>query len=134
VTDKVSQEHLIDAKEYGKTVWFFPDGELPPSGEGKMKGHESIVILNPNSQDANISIILYFVDKEPIENIHVTVKSKRVRCLRTNNQDDMCGVIVPLETQYAIKLFSDTPIIAQYGRLDNRQTNMAFYTTMGIYE
>lgn len=122
------------AKEYGKTVWFFPDGELPPPGEGEMKGHESIVILNPNSQDANISITLYFVDREPIENIQVTVQSNRVRCLRTNNPDDLCGVVVPMETQYAIKMISDTPIIAQYGRLDNRQTNLAFYTTMGICE
>lgn len=122
------------SKEYGKTVWFFPDGELPPPGKGEMKGHESIVILNPNLRAADIRITLYFVDREPIENIRAAVGAKRVRCLRTNNPDDLCGVIIPFETQYAIKLVSDTPIIAQYGRLDNRQANMAFYTTMGICE
>ncbi len=121
-------------KEYGKTVWFFPDGELPPPGEGEMKGHESIVILNPNSRDASVYITLYFTDGEPVENIKAVVKAKRVRCIRTNNPADLCGFIVPLETQYAIKLCSDVPIIAQYGRLDNRQSNMAFYTTMGICE
>lgn len=121
-------------KEYGKKVWFFPDGELPPPGEGKLKGHESIIILNPNSRDANITITLYFVDKDPIDNIRVTVKANRVRCLRTNVPNDMGGVVIPFETQYAIKLASDTPIIAQYGRLDNRQTNLAYYTTMGACE
>ncbi|RCX16538.1 hypothetical protein DFR58_11031 [Anaerobacterium chartisolvens] len=121
-------------KEYGKTVWFFPDGELPPPGEGEMKGHESIVILNPNSRDANVKITLYFTDLEPVENITATVRAKRVRCIRTNNPEHLCGFVLPLETQYAIKLSSDVPIIAQYGRLDNRQPNMAFYTTMGICE
>ena len=32
---------------------------------------------------------------------------------------------------YAMLLESDVPVIVQYGRLDVRQTNMAFYTTSG---
>ena len=51
-----------------------------------------------------------------------------------NNLDDMCGYKVPLETQYAMKLVSNTPIVVQYGRLDNRQTNLAYYTTLGYAE
>jgi hypothetical protein len=47
-----------------------------------------------------------------------------------NNLIDMCGYEVPLETQYAMKLESSEPIVVQYGRLDNRQTNLAYYTTL----
>ena len=47
-----------------------------------------------------------------------------------NNGADMCGFVVPLETQYAMKLESTQPIVVQYGRLDNRQTNLAYYTTL----
>ena len=51
-----------------------------------------------------------------------------------NNTDDMCGYVVPLETQYAMKIEADKNIVLQYGRLDNRQTNLAYYTTLGYSE
>ena len=37
---------------------------------------------------------------------------------------------VEKETQYAMKLSSNAKIVVQYGRLDNRQTNLAYYTTL----
>jgi len=46
----------------------------------------------------------------------------------------MCGFKVPFETQYAMKVSSNTPIVLQYGRLDNTQANLAFYTTLGYSE
>ena len=51
-----------------------------------------------------------------------------------NVLSDMCGYAVPLETQYAMKLESDGNIVVQYGRLDNRQVNLAYYTTLGYSE
>lgn len=116
----------------GKRVWYFPDAEMPPAGDSLLKGHESLIILNDNDERALIKITLFFTDREPIDNIDVVVEPKRVRCLRTNNVDDFGGVEIPLETQYAIKIESNVPVVAQYGRLDTRQNNMAFYTTMGF--
>jgi hypothetical protein len=46
----------------------------------------------------------------------------------------MCGYVVPFETQYAMKLTSNTEIVVQYGRLDNTQSNLAFYTTLAYTE
>jgi len=116
----------------GKKIWYFPDAEMPPPGDSLLKGHESVIILNDNEERALIKITLFFTDRDPIENINVSVEPKRVRCLRTNNLEDFGGVEIPLETQYAIKLESNVPVVAQYGRLDTRQDNMAFYTTMGF--
>lgn len=116
---------------YGKKVWFFPDGERPPYGDCEMKGHESLVILNPNSEDAQVKITLYFEKNTPVYDIPVLVKGERVRCLRTDNPEDFGVHTLPVNTQYAMKVVSDTPIIVQYGRLENRQVNLAFYTTMG---
>jgi len=116
----------------GKKTWYFPDAEMPPPGDSLLKGHESVIILNDNEERALIKITLFFTDRDPIENINVVVEPKRVRCLRTNNLEDFGGVEIPLETQYAIKLESNVPVVAQYGRLDTRQDNMAFYTTMGF--
>ena len=118
----------------GKKVWLIPDCELPPEGEGVAKGHESVIIVNDSKEDAEISVILFFTDKDAYENIKWTVKAGRVRCFRTNNIDDMCGFKVPFETQYAMKLTSNCEIVVQYGRLDNTQPNLAFYTTLAYTE
>ena len=118
----------------GKKHWIIPDCELPPEGEGVMKGHESVIVVNDSDTDAVIQVKLYFTDRDSYKEIEWHVGSDRVRCFRMNNPDDMCGFIVPMETQYAMKLSSNVPIVVQYGRLDNRQVNLAYYTTLGYAE
>ncbi|HPV58610.1 MAG TPA: sensory rhodopsin transducer [Rectinema sp.] len=114
----------------GKKQWVYPDLELPPPGDFPLKGHESLIILNMNDSDASIIITLYFTDKEPISLPALTVKARRVRCLRLDKEEEI-GIQLPRETQYALRLNADVPVVAQYGRLDTRQQNMAFYTVMG---
>lgn len=117
--------------EIGKKIWIIPDCELPQEGDGVLKGHESVIVVNDTEQDANIAVTLYFTDRDRYEEIEWTVGAGRVRCFRMNNLEDMCGFAVPYETQYAMKLSSTCPIVVQYGRLDNRQINLAYYTTLG---
>lgn len=114
----------------GKTQWVYPDLELPPPGDFLLKGHESLIVLNMNDADAAISLTLYFTDKEPLALPPATVHARRVRCFRLDKKEDV-GAAVPREIQYALRLNSDIPVVAQYGRLDTRQQNMAFYTVMG---
>ena len=116
----------------GKKYWVIPDCELPPEGEGVLKGHESVVIVNDSNKKAVIKVKLYFVDEPAYEEITWEVEPQRVKCFRMNNVEHMCGYKVPLETQYAMKLSSSQPIVVQYGRLDNRQTNLAYYTTLAF--
>ncbi len=118
----------------GKKKWLIPDCELPEPGEGVLKGHESVIVVNDEDLPAKIKVTLYFTDKMCYDNIVWEVGAKRVRCFRMNNPEDICGYSVPFETQYAMKLESDRRIVAQYGRLDNRQTNLAYYTTLGYSE
>ena len=118
----------------GKKLWIIPDCELPQEGEGILKGHESVIIVNDNDFDVEIKVTLYFTDKECYDEIVWSVGAKKVRCFRMNNLDDMCGFSVPFETQYAMKLSSSGNIVVQYGRLDNRQVNLAYYTTLGYCE
>ena len=116
--------------DMGKTLWVYPDLELPPPGDSPLKGHESLIILNMNDADASIALCLYFTDREPVELAPVKVAARRVRCFRLDNVDDV-GTRIPRETQYALRVRADIPVVAQYGRLDTRQQNMAFYTVMG---
>ncbi len=118
----------------GKKNWLIPDCELPEAGEGVLKGHESVIVVNDEDLPAKIKVTLYFTDKMCYDSIEWEVGAKRVRCFRMNNPEDMCGYLVPFETQYAMKLESDRRIVVQYGRLDNRQTNLAYYTTLGYSE
>lgn len=121
-------------KTLGKLNWIIPDCELPQEGEGVAKGHESVIIVNDSDVDAEILVSIYFTDKDPYTNIRWKVGAKRVKCFRMNNVEHMDGFKVPFETQYAMKISSNTPIVLQYGRLDNTQPNLAFYTTLGYAE
>lgn len=45
--------------------------------------------------------------------------------------DQLDGLSIPPLTQYALRVRSDRRIIAQFGRLDATQPNLAYYCTMG---
>lgn len=115
----------------GKKLWYFPDCDLPPAGSSELKGHESIIVLNDTPFAANLHFTFYFTDRNPVEGIVAVVEGRRVRCIRLDRKEDIAGFEVPLETQYALKIESDQNVVIQYGRLDSRQTNLAYYTTMG---
>ena len=120
---------------YGKKHWFFPDAEQPPKGtNAELPGHESIIILNPNSEDAKVEIVLYWTDKTPSEPLKLIVQAGRVKCVRCMQPDGLMGLPVPEGEQYAIAVLSSVPIVAQYGRLDMRTGVEAFYTTPGYCE
>ena len=132
VPHRSTLKRRIIMQSVGKKYWIIPDCELPPEGEGVLKGHESVIVVNDTNKKATIKVKIFFADKEAYDEIVWTVEPQKVRCFRMNNLDDMCGYKVPLETQYAMKLSSDQKIVVQYGRLDNRQTNLAYYTTLAF--
>ncbi|MGI6438238.1 MAG: sensory rhodopsin transducer [Sphaerochaeta sp.] len=115
----------------GKTIWVFPDGDLPPAGPFPLKGHESVIILNMNERAVDVKMTLYFTDKDPVVDIPVVVEANRVRCLRMDDPSDLAGFVLERDTQYAIKLECSLPVVAQYGRLDTREQPLSFYTTPG---
>jgi hypothetical protein len=85
-------------------------------------------MLDPNDDDAEVTITVYFEDRDPAVLAPQVVSASRVRCIRTNERID--GFQVPLG-QYALKLEATVPLICQMGRLDVRQPNLAYYTVMG---
>ena len=112
----------------GKRVWFFPDGDLPPAGDVDPKGHESLLILNPNDADAEVTITVYHEDGEPDVLAPQTVGARRVRCIR---MDKPIGDYQAPFGQYALKLEGTVGIVCQLGRMDVQQPNLAYYTVMG---
>lgn len=115
----------------GHLRWVFPDGDLPSRGEGEPHGHESLVVVNLNTEAADISLTIYFSDCEPVRNLTFRVEGERVRCVRMDEPLGEQGYQVPLG-QYALLLESTVPVVAQIGRMDVQQPNLAYYTVMGF--
>ncbi len=119
----------------GARIWYFPDGYLPEKvGEGPLEGHEALMLLNTGMTPAEISLDFYFEDRDPVKNVPVTVQAERILGLRLDNPRDIGGLDIPPMTQYSIRVRSDVPIVAQFGRLDTTQTNMAYYSPPGFFE
>ena len=119
----------------GANIWYFPDGYLPAkSTPGAMEAHEALMLMNVGDADANVTIDIYFSDRAPIKNIKVIVPAERVIALRLDKPAEIGGAEIPVLTQYALRVSSDRNIVAQFGRLDTTQVNMAYYGCMGYQE
>lgn len=120
------------ANGHGRKVWIFPDGDLPPAGDPDLplEGHESLIVLNTGDEDAQIEMDVYFTDREPEVGLRLVAPARRVTCFRMDKPVGDRQFQVPFG-QYALRLRSDVPIVAQIGRADVRQPNLAYYTTMG---
>ena len=114
----------------GSRTWFFPDGDIPPPGDAEPFGHESLLMLNPNDEDARVTITVYFEDREPIKDVSITVGAERTFHIRLDKPEHLNGVQLPQDVPYAIRVCSDVPIIVQHSRLDTTQTNLALMTTI----
>jgi hypothetical protein len=118
-------------KVMGKTHWCIPEGYIPKESTGpepQMLSHETACILNTTDKPANVQIMIYFADRDPVGPYKVTVPAKRTKHLRFNDLKD--PEKVPLDTDYASTFISDVPIVVQHTRLDSRQSENALMTTM----
>ena len=114
--------------EEGKNIWLFPDGELPEADKNSpYQAHEALIILNTSDKDADLKMNIYFSDKDPIENISLEVKAKKVKCIRLDKPEEIGGVKIPLHVQYALRLESDVKVAVTFGRLDTSSERLAYY-------
>jgi len=121
----------------GKNNWFIVDGYRPsatPDPSLFYEGHECIMILNTNSQVANVLISIYYENKEPLEDIHVVVPAKRIFAFRSTDKRIFGSNVPDITEQYSLAIRSDVGIIVQYGRLDIQQPNCTYLATLGYAE
>lgn len=119
----------------GKKVWYFADGYLPEKvNNGAMEAHEALMLFNTSEEKADILIDIYYSDREPVKDIAITIPPERIISLRMDNPDDLGGAVIPLLTQYAIRVRASIPIVCQFGRLDTTQNAMSYYVGVGYAE
>ena len=118
--------------EMGKKNWVFCDGYLPPHGDNpEFEGHEALMLTNLNDEKANIELVFVFEDKDPVGDITVQLDGMRTTCIRLDKPLGKQGLMLGEAVQYTVWVKSDLPICACFGRLDVRQTNMAYYSVEG---
>ncbi|WP_019535430.1 sensory rhodopsin transducer [Paenibacillus ginsengihumi] len=113
----------------GHTLWFIPDGYIPPTSSGELESHESICVLNCGHEDAALSITVYFEDRPPIERIEAVVPGRRTMHIRTAGLSKD-GERIPKGVPYAMEVESTVPVIVQYSRLDSTQAANALMSVM----
>jgi hypothetical protein len=117
----------------GYTKWAIPEGYIPSESADdshELLSHETACILNAGDQDAEVSITIFFADREPAGPYLVVVPARRTLHLRFNDLND--PEPVPKDTDYASVIVSDVPIVVQHTRLDSRHPNVALLSTMAF--
>jgi len=118
-------------KGEGAYVWIFPDGYLPPKIEGELEAHEALMITNTSDKKADVRVDVYFEDKEPEKEIEVEVGAERVLCIRLDKPFGKNQYKIPgPEVQYSLRVRSNVKVVVQFGRMDIRQPNLAYYGAM----
>jgi hypothetical protein len=108
----------------GHRVWAIAEGYIPSqsvSSDHELISHETACILNSSDEDADLSITLFFTDREPCG---------RTLHLRFNDLTD--PEWVPRDTSYASVIESTVPIVVQHTRLDSRNPNIALLSTVAF--
>lgn len=123
------------SKAIGRKRWAIAEGYIPEQSHGpepEMTSHETACILNTGDKEANLSITVYFTDRDPVGPYKVKVPARRTKHLRFNDLIDPQPI--PLGTEYAALIESDVDVIVQHTRLDSRQAENALMTTIAWSE
>jgi len=115
----------------GRRRWAIAEGYIPSTSHGpepQMTSHETACLLNAGERDAQVTLTIFFADREPAGPYRVTVPARRTKHLRFNQLDD--PEPVPRDTDYASVIESDVPIVVQHTRLDSRQADLGLITTI----
>ena len=117
----------------GRTKWAIPEGYIPAYSNGpqpEMLSHETACLLNTSDQPAEVRIMIYFSDRDPVGPYTLVVPPRRTRHVRFN--DLTAPEPIPRGTDYASVISSDVPIVVQHTRLDSRQAENALITTIAF--
>jgi hypothetical protein len=117
----------------GRRIWAIAEGYIPSQSVSKdhaLVSHEAACILNASDADADVTITLFFTNREPAGPYQVRVPARRTLHLRFNDLTD--PEPVPRDTDYASVFESSTPIVVQHTRLDSRNPNIALLSTIAF--
>ena len=117
----------------GKKRWAIAEGYIPDWSHGpepQFVSHETVCILNATDEDAQVSITVYYADREPAGPYRVEVPARRTRHVRFNDLE--VPEPIPRDRDFASVIASDVPVVVQHTRLDSRQAENALLSTIAF--
>lgn len=110
----------------GKKTWAFAAGHIPLTSTGHeptFTSHDKIAILNTATQDAEVTITIFYEDGEPVQDHAVRVKARRVRKIRFNDLID--PLPLPLDKPFGFVVQANVPVVVQFSRMDTGSRSAA---------
>ena len=89
------------------------------------------MLTNLNNENADIELVFVFEDRDPETGVKICLGGMRTTCIRLDKPMGEKGFMLGESVQYTVWVKSSIPICACFGRLDVRQTNMAYYSVEG---
>jgi hypothetical protein len=126
------QTRAASTRAVGHRTWVIPEGYIPgrSSGPDEMESHETVCLLNTSDRDAAVELTVYFTDRQPAGPYHLTVPAERTLHQWLNELED--PEPIPPDTEYAMVVRSEVPIVVQHTRLDSRQAENALLSTIAF--
>lgn len=118
------------SKAYGKKTWLIPDAFLNSKSKNESISHEAICVINTSDVDAEISLTLFFEDRDKVTDFSSFCGAGRTHHIRLDKIRSEKGEKIPRDTPYAILVESNVEIVVQYSRLDTSEVEMALMTTI----
>lgn len=115
----------------GHKRWAIAEGYIPAWSHGpepQMTSHETVCILNTSSEEARVTMTVFFSEREPAGPYRIIVPPRRTRHVRFNELTN--PEPIPKDTDFATLIESSIPIVVQHTRLDSRQAENALISTI----
>src|SRR5205807_10094048 len=99
------------SKAIGVREWVIAEGYIPPESHGpqpQMLSHETVCLLNASGEDANVEIMIYYSDREPVGPYKITVPAQRTRHVRFNDLTE--PEPIPRDKDFSSVIRSNVPI------------------------
>jgi hypothetical protein len=125
----------VDAVTVGRRIWAIAEGYIPGgsvSDAHDLISHEAFCVLNAGEEPAEITVTLFFTDREPAGPYRMRVEPRRTQHFRFNDLTD--PEPVPRDTSYASFIESSVPVVVQHTRLDSRDPHIALLSTIAFSE
>ncbi|SKB70286.1 hypothetical protein SAMN05660226_02771 [Parapedobacter luteus] len=113
----------------GYMRWVIPGGYIPLESHGPepaCTSRDELIILNTHAEEAQVSLHVYYADRDPVGPYHISVPAQRIQCFRCNDLID--PEAIPLETLYALVVSADRPITVQFKQHDFGTHHQANHT------
>jgi hypothetical protein len=117
----------------GNRTWAIAGGRIPFGSTGEepeFTSRDELSILNAGKRDADVSLTIYYADRDPVGPYHILVGAQRVRVIRLNDLIDPQPL--PLDAPYAALIESSRKVIVQFTRHDTRQAENAMIGMMAF--